>query len=139
MGKIYSVEEYHNKELDRSNKLVVFCNETRADENAESINIELAKELRDVGKNKRSLLMDKYVAKVLSELDDDVVIKNFDVLFNPDYKIDILKILIEAHKYKPFNVLWPGTFKEGKLVYAEEGYKDYKSFNIENYDIICVI
>ena len=30
------------------------------------------------------------------------------------------------------------VFEDGKLVYAEEGYPDYKVYEIANYDITCV-
>ena len=53
--------------------------------------------------------------------------------------MDVLKILIEARKRKKYSVIWPGRFEDGKLIYAEEGYPDYKVYEIANYDITCVI
>ena len=60
------------------------------------------------------------------------------VMFNPEYKVDVLKILIAARKRKRYSVIWPGRLEDGKLIYAEEGYPDYKVFNIADYDITCV-
>ena len=76
---------------------------------------------------------------VLDRYPDGVTIKDIDVLFNPDYKVDVLKILIAARKRKRYCVIWPGRFEDGKLIYAEEGYPDYKVYEIANYDITCVI
>ena len=69
---------------------------------------------------------------------DGVTIKDIDVMFNPDYKVDVLKILIATRKRKNYSVIWPGKFEDGKLIYGEEGYPDYKVFNIADYDITCV-
>ena len=53
--------------------------------------------------------------------------------------IDVLQLLIVANRNKPFSVLWPGTVIDGKLVYAEDGYADYKEYDVEQYDITCVV
>ena len=68
-----------------------------------------------------------------------MIIKDIDVLFNPEYKVDVLKILTEARKRKRYSVIWPGRCENGKLIYGEEGYLDYRTYDIENYDITCVI
>ena len=60
-------------------------------------------------------------------------------MFHPDYQIDVLKILIEARKHKRFRVVWPGDYKNGKLTYSLENYPDYKTYDIANYDITCVV
>lgn len=75
---------------------------------------------------------------VLDRYPDGVTIKDIDVLFNPAYKVDVLKILISARKRKQYSVVWPGKFEDGKLIYGEEGYADYKVFNIADYDIAFI-
>ena len=60
-------------------------------------------------------------------------------MFNPEYKVDVLKILMAAEKEKHPSVIWPGRCENGKLIYSEEGYPDYKTYDIETYDITCVI
>ncbi len=77
--------------------------------------------------------------KVLSGLPDNSVIRDFDVLFNPTYQVDVVSIMVNVCKRKPFIAIWPGRFEDGKLIYAEETYRDYKAFDIKNYDIICVV
>ena len=89
--------------------------------------------------NRRSMKLEQIFNNVLDTLPDGVVIKDIDVLFNPDYKVDVLKILIESRKRKRYSVIWPGKCEDGKLIYSEEGFPDYKTYNIENYDITCVI
>ena len=42
------------------------------------------------------------------------------------------------NKQRPFRLIWSGTFKEGKLIYSEEGYPDYQTYDVSEYDIICI-
>ena len=51
----------------------------------------------------------------------------------------IMQLLTIANRSKPFSVLWPGTMIDGKLVYAEDRYADYKEYDVERYDITCVV
>ena len=44
-----------------------------------------------------------------------------------------------SRKRKRYSVIWPGRCEEVKLIYGEEGFPDYKTYDIENYDITCVI
>lgn len=60
-------------------------------------------------------------------------------MFNPDYQLDVLRTLINVSKRKSFMVVWPGIYKDGKLIYAQEGYSYYKSFDLNDYDITVVI
>ena len=77
--------------------------------------------------------------EVISALPPGAVIKDIDVMFSPDYKIDVLRILITANKQKPINVIWPGRYADGKLYYSEENLPDYKVFEVSDYDIYCVV
>ncbi|KAF5065054.1 hypothetical protein DSECCO2_278090 [anaerobic digester metagenome] len=119
---------------------IIYCNPP--DELAatgESINIFLARQLLKQKANRRSILLEKCLGQVLSEFPGEPIIKDFDVMFNPSYQVDILKIMISAYKKKPFSIIWPGTYGDGQLFYAEEGYLDYKVFKIEEYDVTCII
>jgi hypothetical protein len=42
-------------------------------------------------------------------------------------------------KSKPFQVIWPGRFADGYLIYAEEGFRDYKVFEVNKYDVTVVV
>ena len=106
---------------------------------AVSLNVELAKKLAAVKPNRRTMRMEQCVRQVIETLPDDTVIKDFDVLFNPDYEVDILRILSSLAKSKPYRIVWPGRCDGKRLMYAEEGYRDYKAYEIEKYDVTCVV
>lgn len=103
------------------------------------INVELAKKLAAVKPSRRTMRMELLFRQVLDALPDETIIKDFDVMFNPDYEVDVLKIMSSVAKAKPFRVIWPGRCEDGKLIYAEEGFRDYKVFEIKKYDVTCVV
>lgn len=104
-----------------------------------SVGNRLANELLKCKPHRRSFRIESILEQILREYPDGIIIKDFDVLFNPEYKIDLIQIMVSIAKRKPFGVLWPGKIEDGKLYYAEEGYEDYKVFEIQNYDVICVV
>ena len=118
-------------------RLMIDCS---GDQNADahSLNTELARKLISIRPRMRSIQMEKCLVETLKKLSENSVVKDIDVLFNPAYKVDVLKVLIAAYKQYPFSIIWPGTYRDGKLVYSEEGYPDYQVFEIKDYDIICV-
>lgn len=74
----------------------------------------------------------------LTDLPEDVVIRDIDVLFNPAYEVDVVTLLCNAYRKHHFDLVWPGRFEDNQLVYAEEGYPDYNAFDIDRYDIACI-
>lgn len=121
-------------------KPIIYCcpYENLANE-AVSISIPLSQKLIKAQPAQRTLRLEQYFNQVIRPLPDGVIIKDFDVMFNPNYQVDVLKVLVAAGKKKPFSLIWPGKYEDGKLFYAEEGYQDYKVFKIENYDVTCII
>ena len=103
------------------------------------LNLLLAKELIAINEADRSTNMVDCVQKIVNGLPVGSVIKDFDVLFNPAYAIDVLQILVLCCKQHNFQVIWPGRSDDGKLIYADEDSIDYKVYRIENYDITCVV
>ncbi len=84
--------------------------------------------------------------RVLDELDKilnkntnkKLIIKDIDILFNPNYKFDVLRYFCNLARIKQVIVLWNGEVSNGILKYSESGYLDFKKYIIKNYDIICV-
>ncbi|WP_281522875.1 BREX-3 system P-loop-containing protein BrxF [Mogibacterium timidum] len=140
MGKIISRISFADTQRNGLMKPIIYCRDlTEPNMEVRSINIKLAKELETLRPKRRTMQLEACFNRVLDGLPDNVVIKDFDVMFNPAYKVDVLKILVTTCKRKPFSVIWAGRYEDGKLFYAEEGYPDYKVFNINNYDVTCVI
>ena len=120
------------------NRLLVYFKAFQKMSEPKSVSKELAEGLLACKENRRSMKLEQIFNSVLDKYPDGVTIKDIDVMFNPAYKVDVLKILIAARKRKRYSVIWPGRYEDGKLIYAEEGYPDYKVYEIANYDITCV-
>lgn len=140
MGVIITARKFSPQNQSGLLKPVVFCCPYEGiTENAVSINLALAQALRAFKPKRRTMQIEKCFAEILAGLPDSAVLKDFDVLFNPDYKIDVLRIMVNTCKAKPFSIIWPGTLDGSRLVYAEEGYSDYKMYDVNDYDITCIV
>ena len=140
MGVVISKRDLRALDKTKLMRPLIYCNpDKEIEERAVSLNVPLAKKLVAIDPKRRTLRMERCVQQVLGGLSADAIIKDFDVLFNPEYEVDILRILIAQYRIKPFDVIWPGRYENGKLIYAEEGYRDYKVFEINKYDITCVV
>ena len=140
MGNIVSIQNLPKDDMSGLLKPVIFCCDKKMIPwNIVSLNLRLSQKLIKCRENRRSIKMESFLLDVLSEIPDGSVISEFDVMFNPDYRIDLLKILISVRKKKSFTVLWPGKYEDGKLYYAEYGCSDYKIFNVDEYDVTCVV
>lgn len=137
MGTIIDFQQALD-ENSRLSRLLLYSRKVQKMLEPKSISKELADELLAYKPNRRSMKMEQIFNTVLDRYPDGVTIKDIDVMFNPEYKVDVLKILIAARKRKRYNVIWPGWLEDEKLVYGEEGYPDYKVYRIADYDITCV-
>ena len=133
MNQVISKTEY--EAIREKNCLFVFAE--KPDE-AISLNTILARKIKEVSPGLRAIKLQKVFEQVLDELPGNPIICDIDVLFNPAYRVDVLKILTETDKQKNFTLVWPGIIEDGRLIYGEEGYADFKSYNMSDYNIICV-
>lgn len=121
-------------------RLIIYANDTYEQEaSAVSINKRLAEELRKLKPTRRTMQLEKCFNKILDSLPEKVVIKDIDVMFNPAYMVDVIRILVEANKRHPFSLVWSGRYDDNRLLYSEEDLADYKAYEIGDYDIVCVV
>lgn len=138
MGNTITQQQY--SELTNMYRLVIFTSDTcEQKSNAVSINKRLAEELRKLKPTRRTMQLEKCFNKILDSLPEKVVIKDIDVMFNPAYRVDVIRILVEANKRHPFSLVWSGRYDDNRLLYGEEDLADYKAFEISDYDIVCVV
>ncbi len=136
MGVI--IEFYQVSEEAILSRLLVYRNAVRKMMEPKSVSRELADRLLACKPSRRSMKLEQIFNTVLDQFPDGVTIKDIDVMFHPEYEVDVLQILIAARKRKKYSVIWPGRFEDGKLIYGEEGYLDYKTYNIDEYDVVFV-
>ena len=140
MGTIIKARDLPTFERAGVTRPIIYClKDSVLEEQAVSINVEMAKALSTVKPNRRTMRMEQCFQRVIEALPGEAVIKDFDVMFNPDYSVDVLRIMCSAARTKSFRVLWPGRCEDGRLIYAEEGYRDHKVFEISKYDVTVVV
>lgn len=140
MGTVITASRFSPENQAGLSKPIIYCCPYgNLEQEAVSISMALAKEIEKIRPNRRTMQLQKCFRQIISELPDGVVVKDIDVMFNPAYKIDILTLLITAYKKKSFSVMWPGTYIDGKLIYAEEGCSDFKVYSISDYDVTCIV
>ena len=118
--------------------LVIFCGDKEVNDNEISLNNELANKLLAIKESKRALKMQDLIYEIVKSHGENIIVRDIDIVFNPAYKIDVLKMFETLYKSIKFSLIWPGTYNECFLIYAEEGYKDYRKYDINNYDITGV-
>ena len=121
-------------------RLIIYANGTYDQEDsAISINKRLAEELRKLKSTRRTMQLEKCFNRILDSLPERAVVKDIDVMFNPAYRVDVIRMLVEANKRHPFSLIWSGRYDDNRLLYSEEELTDYKAFEISDYDILCVV
>ena len=140
MGNVIPARRFHGENQQGLLKPIIYCEPPEEIVNhAISLNRELALALSKYKPNRRTMQIEKCFLSAVEKLPENATIKEFDVLFHPDYKIDVLRLLISVYKSKQFSIIWSGSFDGEHLIYAEEGYVDYKIFSVSDYDITCVV
>ncbi len=70
---------------------------------------------------------------LLGEEKSDITLVNTDILFSPEYELDVIKLLLQVGRNQRLYIQWPGEVAGEKLTYSEPGRFDYKEYNIKNY------
>ena len=140
MGTIIPARKFSKDNVSGLLKPIIYCCPFEGiTDTAVSINLLLAEKLASCKSSRRTMRIETFFNQILDQLPDGTVIKDFDVMFNPTYKVDVLKLMVDVCKRKPFSIIWPGKCEDGKLLYAEDGYPDFKVFSIEEYDVTCIV
>ena len=70
---------------------------------------------------------------ILGEEHRDMTLANTDILFSPEYELDVIKLLLQLGRNQRFYMQWPGEITGEKLTYSEPGRFDFKEYNIKDY------
>lgn len=144
-----SIIRYNRTDIDsmaRSNMPTIICNLSKrylnsifeiSDETI-SLNLILAQNLLKFNADERTEMVHQEALNLLTQSVTPLLLKDFEMLFDPRYKIDTVKLITEVARRRKIIALWPGVLNENDLVYANVDASDYQAFSIKNYDIICV-
>ena len=101
------------------------------------INIELSKRLLSFAPDERPARVEGELRKILNG-PDPMFLTDFEMLFDPRYEIDILKIFCERARFAAIAVRWPGRSTSDKLTYAGPEAPDHHEYDCSKYQIRLV-
>lgn len=103
-----------------------------------SLNKEVSSALLKFSVDDRPSKVLDVIQNLLEETAASVIVTDFEMLFDPRYKLDVLKVFCEAARTKNIAVKWCGSVTEDSLCFSEPQYPDYHNYKIERYTLICV-
>ena len=98
-----------------------------------NLGIVVPEALRTVPASRRPQALQSTVEHLLSAMPADVILRRVDILFDPAWRIDVLKFLLAVGRNRRFYILWPGTVTSTILEYSEPGRSDYCRYDISGY------
>lgn len=104
-----------------------------------SLGQELSQRLLKYDRGKRREMIFEELNKIISNnKSKNILVSEIDMLFNPDYDIDILRFFINVNRTKNLVVIWSGKVNKNQLIYSESKYRDYQSYDVTGFDILCL-
>lgn len=70
---------------------------------------------------------------ILGDEHRDITLANTEILFSPEYELDVIKLLLHVGRNQRFYIQWPGEITGEKLTYSEPGRLDFKEYHIKDY------
>jgi len=103
------------------------------------LGLELSLTLKEISIDKRYDSVQKVLDNIFSNLNsNNLMVVNIDILFNPSYKLNVLKYFINLARTKMVLVQWPGEIKGNVLQYSQINYADYVKYDLKDYGIACI-
>ena len=101
------------------------------------LNTQVSKALLDYSQGERPTKVEAVFKKTLNT-DSPILITDFEMLFDPRYEIDVIKLFCDKARITNVAVKWPGKYINGKLTYAEPEDPDYHEYDCNAYQIRIV-
>jgi hypothetical protein len=70
---------------------------------------------------------------ILGEEHRDILLTNTDILFAPEYGLDVIKLLLQLGRNQRLYLPWPGEIAGERLTYSEPSRFDFKEYNVKDY------
>lgn len=94
-----------------------------------NINLALSFELLELTAKQRALRLPGILDHIINKTKPTVVLDNLEILFDKHLKQDPLRLLQGISRNRSVLASWNGTTAGGKLIYAETGHPEYRSYD----------
>lgn len=104
-----------------------------------NIGLVVSEALYKLSKDQRKKMVADIVRNIIEKVPaKDIVLENIDVLFSPEYSLDVIKTLQMAGKNKRLLVIWDGHYENGMLTYSKPDYPDFHVYKLSDYGVYCI-
>lgn len=94
-----------------------------------NINLALSGELLELTARQRSLRLPGILDQIVGQVQSPVILDNLEILFDKDLQQDPLRLLQSISRNRAVVASWNGSISFGKLLYAETGHPEYRSYD----------
>lgn len=95
-----------------------------------NVNLALSSELLELTAKQQSLRLPGILDQIVANAQSPVVLDNLEILFDKDLKQDPLRLLQSISRNRSVVAAWNGIVTSGKLLYAETGHPEYRSYDL---------
>lgn len=101
-----------------------------------NVNLALSGELLELTAKQRSLRLPGILDQIAGKAQAPVMLDNLEIIFDKDLQQDPLRLLQSISRNRTVVASWNGTMNSGRLLYAEIGHPEYRSY--ESVDALIV-
>ena len=102
-----------------------------------NLGVELSKKLIELSIKQQVLRVSGLTKEIINNVHSDVaLVDNIEILFNPDLKVDPIRLLLNCSRNKTLVVAFSGMHVDDSIIYAEPQHPEYKKFKVEDYKVI---
>ncbi len=94
-----------------------------------NVNLALSGELLELTAKQRSLRLPGILDQIVDQAQSPVVLDNLEILFDKDLQQDPLRLLQSISRNRAVVASWNGIMNSGRLLYAETGHPEYRSYD----------
>lgn len=94
-----------------------------------NVNLALSCELLELTAKQRSLRLPGILDQIADKVQTTVVLDNLEILFDKGLKQDPLRLLQHISRNRAVVASWNGIMNSGRLLYAETGHPEYRSYD----------
>lgn len=104
-----------------------------------NLGLVLSSALKEIPIDKRYNSVQNEMDRIWGKLKSStLMVVNIDILFNPSYKLNVLKYFINLARTRMVLVQWPGEIKGNVLQYSQTNAADYVRYDLQDYGIACI-
>jgi hypothetical protein len=102
-----------------------------------NLGVDLSKKLIELSSKQQVLRVSGLTKEIISNVTlDTVLVDNIELLFNPELKIDPVRLLLNCSRNKTLVVAFSGKQVDNSIIYAEPHHQEYGKFKINDYEVI---